>query len=356
MRADPPLAPPSLSVLEVAADWLDRLEALSPQEDQVFRVWLTASDENRRAFETLKSVLDDPALEEAVARIRAQGAEPIVRPLFAKARHSRGSHTLSRRTGSWGVAPWIALPIAASLALVIAVTLRLQPMSRPVLARYAAQPIEYQTPIGVRADTPLTDRSVIHLDARSAVKVSFTDHRRRVWLERGEAMFEVSHDPGRPFDVDAGGATVTAVGTLFDVELLENFVDVRVFEGVVRVRDSSGMVRALRSGEELVLGAAGSPVFRQFTPDLSRTWRANWLSADNMPLSQVVARLNRYSAKPIVLKSQDLSDLTLSGRFNLGRTDATIAMLSALLDLDVTRDERGVYLAHRAIRATHTLD
>lgn len=356
MRTEPVSTSPSLSALEAAADWADRLETLSPQEDQVFRTWLAASDENRRAFDALKRMLEDPALEVAAARIRTEGTGPFARPVAVEANQSRRRRARPGGLRSRGIAPWIGLPIAASLALTAAVAVRFQPLSAPGGGRDAAAPVEYQTPIGERADTPLADRSVLHLDARSAVRVSFSQHRREVQLERGEAMFEVAHDTSRPFDVDAGGATVTAVGTLFDVELLEDFVDIRVFEGVVKVRDRSGAVRLLHPGEELVLGGAAPAAFRRFTPDLSRSWRANWLSADNMPLRQVVARLNRYSAKPIVLKSQDLSGRALSGSFNLGRTDTTLAMLSALLDLDVTHDDRGVYLAHKGARATRGAD
>ena len=65
--------------------------------------------------------------------------------------------------------------------------------------------------------------------------VLFTDTERRVRLERGEAFFQVTKDPRRPFVVEVGGVTVRAIGTAFNVRLGGGELDVLVAEGKVEV-------------------------------------------------------------------------------------------------------------------------
>jgi len=348
MTAEAPRAPLSPAALEAAADWIDRFDTLSPGELAALQAWLAESEQNRRAFAAMESALLEDALSEAVELVRAAPAPapmparlPSAVPSPGLTRHARPRPGPGRRA-----LLQLGLPIAAAIAGIAV----LWPVFSPIPP--APQPprdtsVEYATPVGARADATLKDRSVVHLDAASAVRVSYTRRARDLRLERGEAMFEVAHDPARPFDVDAGGATVTAVGTIFDVELVDNAVDVRVFRGVVRVRSPGGNVSLLHAGERLTLDGAQPAVMRRFTPDLSQTWRSDWLQADNAPLRQVVARLNRYSPRPIILKSGGLSDTTLSGRFDLRRTDTTITMISVLLGLDVVRDPHGIYLARK---------
>lgn len=48
-----------------------------------------------------------------------------------------------------------------------------------------------------------------------------------------QALFEVAHDPTRPFVVDAGVAQVWALGTRFDVRRPDEGVDVVLLEGAV---------------------------------------------------------------------------------------------------------------------------
>jgi transmembrane sensor len=42
---------------------------------------------------------------------------------------------------------------------------------------------------------------------------------REVRLLKGQALFKVAKDPGRPFDVLAADERITALGTMFDVRL-----------------------------------------------------------------------------------------------------------------------------------------
>jgi FecR protein len=64
----------------------------------------------------------------------------------------------------------------------------------------------------------LADGSHVELNSQSAIAIHYDAGQRRVRLLEGEAWFEVSPDPVRPFVVEASGGTVTALGTAFNVD------------------------------------------------------------------------------------------------------------------------------------------
>src|SRR3546814_17273957 len=60
-------------------------------------------------------------------------------------------------------------------------------------------------------------------------------------------MFDVARDPSRPFVVNAGVGTVTALGTRFQVQRSENRVSVTLLEGAVGIATAGhGDARSLR--------------------------------------------------------------------------------------------------------------
>ncbi|MDR1274581.1 MAG: FecR domain-containing protein [Odoribacteraceae bacterium] len=77
---------------------------------------------------------------------------------------------------------------------------------------------EIRVPRGGEFDLVLSDGTRVWLNADSRLRfpVKFTGAGRRVILE-GEAYFEVTSDPSRPFRVEVGGHLVEARGTAFNI-------------------------------------------------------------------------------------------------------------------------------------------
>jgi transmembrane sensor len=266
-----------LTVMEEAADWIDRLDELSDDDRLVLAAWLNAAPAHAAAFAALRHSLRDTALLDAVDRVRA---EPLAATPAAR-----------RRTASGG---WSRLGlIAASLAILVGggalLALRLTAdRGEPV--------IELATAVGARADHVLGDASTIRLNADTHASVAYRRAARDIYLRKGDAVFEVAKNPHRPFNVLAGDATVTAVGTVFEVDRISDAVEVRVFEGVVRVSQGGAPPRMLRKGEWLLLAADRAATSGRLAPDSYDAWRADWLDADALPLKYVVARTPWCSA------------------------------------------------------------
>src|SRR3546814_14166765 len=63
----------------------------------------------------------------------------------------------------------------------------------------------------------LEDGSRVTLDTDTILHIAYSPTERGLKLERGRARFDVSYDASRPFVVFAGGGSITAHGTVFDV-------------------------------------------------------------------------------------------------------------------------------------------
>jgi ferric-dicitrate binding protein FerR (iron transport regulator) len=128
--------------------------------------------------------------------------------------------TLRRLEVIVGVAALIVFGIATYLSVA------------PVIAAHVDE--HYLGPATVRL--PDGSRAVLEPLARARYRVSFFRPPRIVELE-GEARFLVRPDAAHPFEVHAGNATITAVGTIFTVRAnpWEPTVRVSVEEGTVLV-------------------------------------------------------------------------------------------------------------------------
>src|SRR6185312_12527900 len=75
----------------------------------------------------------------------------------------------------------------------------------------------YATAVGGHRTLTLPDGTVIELNTDTVVSITNDLAQRRVWLTKGEALFEVKHDARHPFTVIASDHKVTDLGTKFVV-------------------------------------------------------------------------------------------------------------------------------------------
>src|SRR5262249_27512759 len=101
----------------------------------------------------------------------------------------------------------------------------------------------------------LPDGSRVTLGAHSEIEQRFSANERRVVLTGGEAFFEVTHNPPRPFFVEAGQANVRVTGTKFNVSQRQSGVAVAVLEGEVHVASDRAVtgsdMRILHAGQSV---------------------------------------------------------------------------------------------------------
>jgi len=214
-------------------------------------------------------------------------------------------------------------------------------------------PQTYRTGVGEQRTIHLADGSVIELNTASLVRVTLGKSRRDIRLVRGEAQFQVAHDPSRPFVVDAASARLRAVGTAFDVRIRSQaVVDLTVTQGVVAVLSAAGHGAQPRvaAGQAAVIdsGAVAETVLGGQALRQRVAWQQGVIELNGETLAQVVDEFNRYQAHPIVIGDARLESLRIGGRFQVNEADRFLAALTASFPIDVIHtSDGGVLLTAR---------
>jgi TolA-binding protein len=125
----------------------------------------------------------------------------------------------------------VSLAAAASLVAVAGAVTSYRWAHRDVVASQTALPQESLRVLHTDDGSTITLEgldSQAHLSDQSPQHVA-------VLLDRGRGRFQVTKNPQRTFEVEAGGVTVTVVGTEFVVERRQKHTWVQVTKGTVRV-------------------------------------------------------------------------------------------------------------------------
>jgi transmembrane sensor len=201
----------------------------------------------------------------------------------------------------------------------------------------------------------LADGSIVTLAADTVVGVEIAAGLRQLRLLRGKARFEVAHER-RPFIVLAGGGSVTARGTIFEVALAPaGKVEVRLLRGAVDVVLPHGTVQAkpvirrLTPGQEVTYPAEPErTAARATSADAAGLQTATPQSFEAVSVQELVALANRTTSRPIHLAEPSLGSRRVSGWFRVDDTLLLARRLGALLCSDVDlRDAHQIVVAPR---------
>jgi transmembrane sensor len=213
----------------------------------------------------------------------------------------------------------------------------------PATARFA-------TAVGGHRVIPHKDGSKVELNTASVVRTSITRESRHVWLDKGEAYFEVAHLSGRPFVVHAGSRTITVLGTKFSVRRDDDKVTVSVVEGSVRVADSEDALPAtVIKGGDMAIARGPATLLTANSEERvenALSWREGVLSFDQSPLSDVAAEFNRYNHKPIVMKDVATAEIRIGGVFPSANPEAFVRLLRDAYGLRVENREDAVIISN----------
>jgi transmembrane sensor len=264
---------------------------------------------------------------------------------------TRANPTCMGRGTRWTM---VSAAMAATLAGVFCVRLLTashEQIATPIAT--ADHDLLFQSPTGEIRQIALADGSTITLSAASAVSVAYHSSERHISLDKGEALFQVAKDSARPFVVDTGSGTVTAVGTEFDVERAGDKTLVMVAHGRVRVgaRNSSGDIRSvnLDAGMEVSYAVDGS-LGKQARVDQRAigNWRYGELNFVDRPLKWVVADLNRYTLRPIIIDDPALAEISVTGVVHVNAMEEWLRGLSSVIHIDMsTTDLSVIHLKRR---------
>nr|WP_314434653.1 FecR domain-containing protein [uncultured Brevundimonas sp.] len=231
-------------------------------------------------------------------------------------------------------APLIATGMAAALAIAFVALdgptrLRADVITRP----------------GEQKMLTLADGSTVHLNTDSAIQVVYAPDRRIVRLLRGEAAFTVAPNSKRPFTVEAGGGSTTALGTRFIVRRSGVQTQVSVTEHSVRVASNPASVVVAQ--DQTSTYDPNQPPSAPFASSVGvGAWQDGWLVFDDQPLSTVVSEIGRYSALPMTVIGRKARDRRVSGAFRIDQPAQTVKRLEQTLGLHATQLLGGPVILH----------
>jgi transmembrane sensor len=235
-----------------------------------------------------------------------------------------------------------ALALAACAAVVAVVVPRLAPPA----------PLRFATAAGEQRSIALADGSHVTLNTRSTLEVRIDRAQREIRVLAGEAFFAVAMDASRPFVVETPLGRARAVGTRFNVFLVDDRVEVSTEEGRVLVqsgnRDGDSVVTTPGTRATLERGVQ-SP--RVDAADLARieNWRARRLEFDQVRLDDALAEMSRYTALPIRAGSAEIGRTEVSAVLKVGDIAALRATLKGAFGLELVATSDAWIVTDQAI-------
>ncbi len=107
-----------------------------------------------------------------------------------------------------------------------------------------------------------------------------------------------------------------------------------VYRGAVEVGVDGAANLVVRKGDgaRVVDGhVVAQPRIAEGAPD----WKSGWFEASDIPLGVLIGKVQRYSARPILLQDRSLQALPISGRFHIADTDRALQAVQAAYHVEV---------------------
>jgi transmembrane sensor len=310
--------PVETAISNEAIEWFSKLHSgrVTPEDRSRFEAWQKRSPEHAKAYadvEAFWALLDKPSRqvfeqEEALSSGQTDTVPKAV---------SRFTRRPVRRA-------FVGFSLVAAFSMLLWL---------PDAIRFWAS--DYHTRWGERRDLMLEDGSRISLNTHSALSVEFSPEQRVVKLLEGEAYFQVSHNPDRPFTVLTAHGAAVVTGTAFNVYERDDRMTVTVTEGRVRVYVEGAEDRAveLSAGSQANCDEQGiGPVLRVDALQ-ALAWREGLLMFNLQSLSAVVDELNRYFPGKIMIADPRIRERIVSGAFDLTRPQDVLTAIEKTLGL-----------------------
>lgn len=295
---------PADAVADQALDWFARLRNGEPDAatHPAFRAWLAEDPRHAAEFRSLETLWNSKPFIDAVKTL------PVDRRALIRSKARR-----------W---PLHAAALAASVLLAVGI------WQYPALT--IAVEADYLTATGSQTTVDLPDGSTMMLNTDTAVALDFDAGQRHVRLLRGEAFFDVAHDPAHPFTVSGHYGEVQVLGTAFSVKTSDDEDEVVLERGRVQVLclcDDKDRAE-LSPGEAVsITASAVSPVHASYL-STRLAWREGRIIFENARLGTALEELRRYHRGPILVADERVNRLVVTGNYRLDNVDGALRTLA----------------------------
>jgi transmembrane sensor len=286
-----------------AATWIQRRHfwEWSEQDQADFNAWLAQSLAHRAAYLRLEAVWQRT---ERLAALRSQQTREVAGPKRGRFRR------LLTRTA-------IAFAVVGALSMGV-----VQFLNTPRVKTY-------QTTVGGHETLAFQDGSQIELNTDTVLRAAFTSGQRMVWLDKGEAYFQIVHH------------RVTDIGTKFLVRRDSDRLEVELVEGRAGfdTPESAAASRTLNPGD-VVVASGNSILFRKKTTQALSDelgWQHGVLVFHHATLAEAAAEFNRYNDRKLVIADAASARLTIVGTFRTNDLPGFIDVSQSIFGLRIEK-------------------
>lgn len=257
----------------------------------------------------------------------------------------------SRKVSKARILAWITASVAVAASLFLFIFRSSQEISLPTefsmeLFSEVTSPKQVEqtlsngycvvsTPAATTTLVTLSDGTRVMLNANSTLEypASFDDAEVREVRLKGEAHFEVTKNPHRPFVVKAGEMQTQVLGTIFDVKAYrKDAPKVTLMQGKVKVSNADTEVE-MRPGQTATL-QADKIVVSKASPSAS-DWLEGDFDMDQVTLAEAMSDIGAWYNKTVVFQSQANMDKLIHFRFS--RRASLQEIITALNEMGVAK-------------------
>ncbi|AZI36631.1 putative anti-sigma factor [Caenibius tardaugens NBRC 16725] len=297
---------PTNALIETALAWQRALEH-DDADWEAFTVWLEEAPSHAKAFADIS----------LVTRTYDDHAEALQQSIATEQQHL--APTPRRHL-------WIGGSIAAAIAVMVAI------------------PLFWQSPADVVYTTSTGEHRLVRLAGGTAIDlgpstqlIAQGGNPDDLRLERGQAYFNVTHNPQRTLSISAGKYAVSDIGTQFEINRVADTLTIAVAEGQISVTSPDTASTRLSTGQQFVAAPARPTTIGAVSTGNVGTWRQGRLIYSNIPLSVVVADITRNSGEKITI-DPTLGQRTFSGVLVVEKGPQMLANLADLMAITYVRN------------------
>ena len=268
-------------------------------------------------YEILTEALKDRSNSEYFEILKLEWENQPVLDELGYRNMSRLNHQLnnqrSNQTIAYNSQRWIRITAVAAI-LLFGLFLG-SAITYLIVGKPKTEQLVFETRRGEKSLVKLPDGSEIWLNARSRlVYNTFSAHHRQVEL-KGEAFFKVAHNADAPFVVKTNECEVEVLGTSFNIMAYDEFgrKEITLLDGRVNVI-MKGANQVLAPGQALILKDLAYEV-QDVNSLESAGWVDNKFNFKNIPLSELMKRLENWYDVDITLENKTGKDISYSGTF-----------------------------------------
>ena len=298
---------------------------------------------------------DEPSKEETLAAWEAFEKKHISsekHPSSEKEHLQKAEDELSeKKIDKARILTWITASVAVAASLFLFIFRSSQEISQPTefsmeLFSEVTSPKQVEqtlsdgycvvsTPAATTTLVTLSDGTRVMLNANSTLEypASFDDAEVREVRLKGEAHFEVTKNPHRPFVVKAGEMQTQVLGTIFDVKAYrKDAPKVTLMEGKVKVSNADTEVE-MRPGQTATLQSDKIVVSKASSS--ASDWLEGDFDMDQVTLAEAMSDIGAWYNKTVVFQSQANMDKLIHFRFS--RRASLQEIITALNEMGVAK-------------------